>query len=209
MSLLSALASLIFDFIEYLWTAFLAPRVNEPHRQQPAPASDIARGPSDAASTPDDPSVERRAQQSMPPIEPLPTPAAARFSPADCAEIAPHVVASRIGTKRLGIEEDIVGDSFLSQLEQRTQQVKITLANLEAEKTRIVGLIEQIQPLVPHYDALLQAERALDEAQIRFEEPHAGPEPSSDDSSTQQETVWEGDPGPAEDHQPEPHTWDQ
>src|SRR4051812_24221203 len=33
-----------------------------------------------------------------------------------------------------GPEEIQVTDSFLSQLEQRTQQVKITLANLEAEK---------------------------------------------------------------------------
>lgn len=97
-------------------------------------------------------------------------------------------------------------DSFLTQLEQRTQQVKITLANLEAEKTRVEGLIQQIQPLVPHYDALLHAERALDEAHVQFEQPH----PSVvDDSSTQQEPVWEGDPGPAEDQPPEPHAWDQ
>ena len=48
--------------------------------------------------------------------------------------------------------------SFLSQLEQRTQQVKITLANLEAEKIRIEELIGRLQPLVPHYDALLAAE---------------------------------------------------
>ena len=59
--------------------------------------------------------------------------------------------------------------SFLAQLEQRTQQVKITLANLEAERTRIEGLIAQLQPLVPHYDALLDAERAINEANIALE----------------------------------------
>ena len=59
--------------------------------------------------------------------------------------------------------------SFLTQLEQRTQQVKITLANLEAEKTRIEEQIVQLQPLVPHYDALLEAERSISEAQIPLE----------------------------------------
>ena len=57
--------------------------------------------------------------------------------------------------------------SFLAQLEQRTQQVKITLANLEAERTRIEGLIARLQPLVPHYDALLDAERAINEREHR------------------------------------------
>ena len=67
-------------------------------------------------------------------------------------------------------KEDLVSDSsFLTQLEQRTQQVKITLANLEAEKIRIEGLITQLQPLVPHYDALLEAERSISEAQIPLE----------------------------------------
>ena len=67
-------------------------------------------------------------------------------------------------------KEDLVSDSsFLTQLDQRTQQVKITLANLEAEKVRIEGLITQLQPLVPHYDALLEAERSISEAQIPLE----------------------------------------
>ena len=60
-------------------------------------------------------------------------------------------------------------ESFLTQLEERTQQVKITLANLEAEKTRIEGLITQLQPLVPQYDALVSAERSLAEASIELE----------------------------------------
>lgn len=60
-------------------------------------------------------------------------------------------------------------DSFLAQLEQRTQQVKITLANLEAERTRIENQIAQLQPLVPQYDALVAAEHALAEANIPIE----------------------------------------
>ena len=67
-------------------------------------------------------------------------------------------------------EESVSESSFLSQLEQRTQQVKITLANLEAEKVRIEGLIAQLQPLVPHYDALVAAERSISEAQITLDE---------------------------------------
>ena len=59
--------------------------------------------------------------------------------------------------------------SFLSQLEQRTQQVKITLANLEAERVRIEGLIARLQPLVPHYDALIAAERAIDDSRIELD----------------------------------------
>jgi hypothetical protein len=62
---------------------------------------------------------------------------------------------------------------FLSQLEQRTQQVKITLANLEAQKARIEQQIAQLQPVIPHYDALLTAERALKEANIEMEEGEA------------------------------------
>ena len=62
-----------------------------------------------------------------------------------------------------------MGGEFLSQLEQRTQQVKITLANLEGEKVRIEGLIAQLQPIIPHYDALITAERRLSEANIGLE----------------------------------------
>ena len=78
-------------------------------------------------------------------------------------------------------EEGAMSDtSFLSQLEQRTQQVKITLANLEAERTRIEGLIARLQPLVPHYDNLLDAERALHEAQITLE-PAPSRAPAAED----------------------------
>jgi hypothetical protein len=61
-----------------------------------------------------------------------------------------------------------MNDTFLQQLEQRTEQVKITLANLEAERVRIEGMIAQLQPLVPHYDALLAAERAIADAHIEL-----------------------------------------
>ena len=79
-----------------------------------------------------------------------------------------------------------MGDSFLSQLEQRTQQVKITLANLEAEKIRIEEQIARLQPLVPHYDALLDAERAISEAQIALE-PVPAPAPANPWDAPQQE----------------------
>jgi hypothetical protein len=78
-----------------------------------------------------------------------------------------------------GAEAD-VSDEFLSQLEQRTQQVKITLANLEAEKVRIETQIAQLQPIVPHYDALVAAERSLADAAITLEpaQPEAEDAPS-------------------------------
>jgi len=65
--------------------------------------------------------------------------------------------------------------SFLPLLEQRTQQVKITLANLESEKARIETQIAALQPLIPHYDALIEAERALALANVTLEDaPPAG-----------------------------------
>lgn len=79
--------------------------------------------------------------------------------------------------------EAYVSDEFLSQLEQRTQQVKITLANLEAEKVRIEAQIAQLQPVVPHYDALLAAERQLAEAAIPLEPARAEPQDTPSESS--------------------------
>ena len=75
-----------------------------------------------------------------------------------------------------GAQEDrrMSDSSFLSQLEQRTQQVKITLANLEAEKTRIENLIGQLQPLVPQYDALIAAEKTISDAQTELSAMSAG-----------------------------------
>lgn len=97
-----------------------------------------------------------------------------------------------------GLEDD-VSDEFLSQLEQRTQQVKITLANLEAEKVRIEGMIAQLQPIVPHYDALLAAERQISEADIALE-GDANDAPPVNAGWTQDEPP----PEPTDaDHQPE------
>jgi hypothetical protein len=97
--------------------------------------------------------------------------------------------------------------SFLSQLEQRTQQVKITLANLEAERVRIENQISALQPLVPHYDALLNAERQLLDSNVQLEDaPHeeaaqAGfPEP-------QPEASQEGQNGGYQEQQPSEHPW--
>jgi hypothetical protein len=91
-----------------------------------------------------------------------------------------HVPPSRVPSMFLrnaapDVEDGVNEQSFLAQLEQRTQQVKITLANLEAEKVRIEGLIAQIEPVVPHYDALLEAERAISTANIAIEAAHAAP----------------------------------
>lgn len=81
------------------------------------------------------------------------------------------------------VAEADVSDEFLSQLEQRTQQVKITLANLEADKVRIEAQIAHLQPIVPHYDALLAAERQLAEAAISLEPARAEPQDSPAESS--------------------------
>ena len=89
--------------------------------------------------------------------------------------------------------------SFLSQLEQRTEQVKITLANLEAERVRIEGLIGRLQPLVPHYDALIDAERSLQEANVQLE---SSPPVSADQQAV---PAWEQGRQPSweEQHQPQ------
>lgn len=77
--------------------------------------------------------------------------------------------------------------SFLSQLEQRTQQVKITLANLEAERTRIENMINALQPLVPQYDALVAAERTLLDSNVELED---APAPQAEEPQQQQSNGW-------------------
>jgi DNA repair exonuclease SbcCD ATPase subunit len=103
-----------------------------------------------------------------------------------------------------GAQEDrrMSESSFLSQLEQRTQQVKITLANLEAEKTRIENLIGQLQPLVPQYDALIAAEKTISDAQIELsamrgeasqeQQPQNGWGESGGQQQQEQEHPWGG-----------------
>ena len=94
-----------------------------------------------------------------------------------------------------GLEDD-VSDEFLKQLEQRTQQVKITLANLEAEKIRIEAQIGKLQPLVPQYDALIEAERQLTQANIAFETVEETPAPVEE---PQESSGWSSDaPGGGE-----------
>lgn len=77
-----------------------------------------------------------------------------------------------------------MAESFLTQLEQRTEQVKITLANLEAQRARIEQQIAQLQPVIPHYDALLTAERALKEANVEIDEGHAAASAAVEPSSS-------------------------
>ncbi len=90
-------------------------------------------------------------------------------------------------------KEGLVSDgSFLSQLEQRTQQVKITVANLEAEKARIDALIGRLQPLIPHYDALLAAEHAIEESNINLEAPTPPQEHPWDAGHQEQNSGWNG-----------------
>jgi hypothetical protein len=50
---------------------------------------------------------------------------------------------------------------FLALLEARTQQLKTAIANLKDDTVRIDALIAKLEPLVPHYDALISAERSL------------------------------------------------
>lgn len=89
-----------------------------------------------------------------------------------------------------------MSDEFLKQLEKRTQQVKITLANLEAEKIRIEAQIGKLQPLVPQYDALLEAERQLTQASIAFETVEETPAPADE---PQESGGWSSDaPGGGE-----------
>ena len=100
--------------------------------------------------------------------------------------------------------------TFLAQLEQRTEQVKITLANLEAERTRIEGMIAQLQPLVPHYDALIAAERALAQAEITIPQLAAGAEaaaaPEHHEATAPEQHAWEEQAQP-EHHQEEQPGW--
>jgi hypothetical protein len=131
---------LILDFIAELWSLALLQLFSPPVRVHPR-ESDVA-------------GVEKHSVAADHHLERVPD--------------SRHLDSDKQGGEGRGPEDD-VSDEFLSQLEQRTQQVKITLANLEAEKVRIEGLITQLQPIVPHYDALLAAERQLAEANVSIE----------------------------------------
>ena len=72
-----------------------------------------------------------------------------------------------------------MSDEFLSQLEQRTQQVKITLANLEAEKIRIEADDRAAAADRAALRRAVDAERKISEANITLE-GDAGSAPASD-----------------------------
>ena len=84
-----------------------------------------------------------------------------------------------------------MAESFLTQLEQRTQQVKITLANLEAEKVRIEGLIARLNPILPHYDALIAAERTLVDAQLPLDEAAPAVEEQEPEVPSSYQSGWQ------------------
>lgn len=151
---MSALWHFIADTIAFFWFSFIEPPVNEPAEVVPR-------------SAPDRSSTTLRLDE--PPPQVL---SAAREE----GILVPRMY--RRGTDE-AVEDSVNESSFLSQLEQRTQQVKITLANLEAEKVRIEGLITQLQPVVPHYDALLEAERTISSANIALEQTQSAPEGES------------------------------
>jgi hypothetical protein len=143
MSLIGGLLAFIHEIISWFWFTFVGPSVNEPLQD--------TRPPREPAS----PNLVAQSDNELGTnIEPSGDVAAA---------------SSNGGGSRW--KEQQMSETFLAQLEQRTQQVKITLANLEAERTRIEGLIAQLQPLVPHYEALLTAERIPRDADIRRYEP--------------------------------------
>jgi len=229
MSLLNALASLLRELFAYVWFTVVGPRVNDPDeprlfRVPPSPE----RVPHAVESAPPtgclDYPAARTAMARDVDVRATPMSAAGGSpylarrhvldvnAPIGGAQAAADVVASAIRADVPWFQEDVMAGSFLSQLEQRTQQVKITLANLEAEKTRIEGLIGQIQPMVPHYDALLEAERSLSEAQVQFEDLRPDPSAEQGGGASQEEPVWEnGDSQSEDEHQEraEHHSWDQ
>lgn len=144
LSLLLSLWDSALDRCALFWLSLLDPRVNEPDERSPSRTSSAVVHNLEAQSAP--------GEQHGAGLGIAIPPAFLRY------------------TDTAIPEEDVVSEaSFLSQLEQRTQQVKITLANLEAEKVRIEELIGRLQPLVPHYDALLTAEQSIRDANISLE----------------------------------------
>ncbi len=160
MALLAWLWSTIIEWCAALLLGVLEPPVNEPLEPRATPRGRERRA---------EPAVTAPALDAAPPAD--------LSKPVRDGMLIPPMFLNRADAPEEGAMSDT---SFLSQLEQRTQQVKITLANLEAERTRIEGLIARLQPLVPHYDNLLDAERALHEAQITLE-PAPSRAPAAED----------------------------
>lgn len=170
MSFLQAVWEFLADVFSLFWLSVLGPKVNDP----------------------EEPALDQRAPETAPSQHETLT---ARGLIEQREAFIVVASAPPQPDRRPAIpKEGLVSDgSFLSQLEQRTQQVKITLANLEAEKARIEALIDRLQPLVPHYDALLAAERSIEEAHISLET--AAPATSPEDSwsgGQQEQHGWNG-----------------
>ncbi len=57
---------------------------------------------------------------------------------------------------------DVESKSLIRQLEKRAEEHRARVTALEEEKSRIDQIIRDIQGVIPHYEALIAAERALD-----------------------------------------------
>jgi hypothetical protein len=177
MALLAALAWFIQRMFAFTWLAFIAPmfdamrQASERRPDQRDTATDGDTGVNSSHEPPRYPGADLES----------------RGAPV-------HRVGEDNVAGRDASGEDNVNGSFLSQLEQRTEQVKITLANLEAQRTRIDEMIGQLQPLIPHYEALLNAERSIESANIAFDEPQT--------PGAEQAAASEGEAGEAQENQP-------
>lgn len=165
MYLLIWLRDLLADAWSWFWLIVLEPNVNEPDEAALSPHTQSSQHKSLTART----LMETR--------EP--------------GIVVPAAFArdARVPIPKEGLVSD---GSFLSQLEQRTQQVKITVANLEAEKARIEALIDRLQPLIPHYDALLAAEHAIQESNIQLETAAPAQQHAWDTGHQEQQSGWNG-----------------
>ena len=150
MWLLAAFLEFSADAVAFLWFFFVGPRINDPDEPHHAPPHRHHTESSqlDAA-----------------------TPPALNDQPAR-AILVPQVFRKEAD---VDVEVAVNESSFLAQLEKRTQQVKSTLAHLEAEKLRIEGLIAQLEPVVPRYDALIEAERTVSAAVMTVEPEASAP----------------------------------
>ena len=55
------------------------------------------------------------------------------------------------------------------QLTRSEQRCRAPADGIERPVHQVEGLISRLQPLVPHYDALIAAERAIDESRIELD----------------------------------------
>jgi hypothetical protein len=153
--LLAALLEFCADAVAFFWFFFVGPQVNDPDEPYGAPKA--AHG------------AETAQLDAIPP-------------PGLNDQPAPAILVPPVFRKDADVDVDVEvavnESSFLAQLEKRTQQVKSTLAHLESEKVRIEGLIAQLQPVVPRYDALIEAERAVAAAVLPVEPEAAAPAPA-------------------------------